>query len=654
MIDPNVNPGAVVRAVTETWTRLKQERVDKETIWEECWLAYCSKFGKGYAEVSQFKSRRYLPWSFKAIENGTAQAIQGVMPHDDWFKLLGRTPDDEKGAKVMTALMKWQHYRSKFKQKAALVIKQARIFGQAPWAINWKQDYIYKPDLYQHAANMAAYMVDKQSGMEAQSPQVPMQVHRNYDGPCLEVGNIFNFVQERHHLDIGYPLRIVRMTCSKAYLEQESIPNSFGWQKYENVDQIQDQNTQNERSDTLIRGVEQLLGINDIPVDGVELLIAMGDIPLKGDGENQTLRNQVVVVANRRTLLRCEPNPYAHGKCPWNMFVLVEDPIEMYGKGDLESALGLQDIANVTVNQVIEAAHRIINPEFVGVQDGVFDADEFISRPGAVHLVAGTAQNLQVLHKPDNTNIGFNSLQYLSGEFNEAANAMTHVSPGDDPSATLTARIARNEDARTGAMIQHIYENFLIPALQMEVDLNQQFMDEETWIRVIEPAQEPAVDPLSGQPLPYPKYESLGPAPMKIQPEDIQGDMDVYPVGSDWIANQQQQVQQMAQIGQMAGAIPPAAAVIDWAEYIRVCAEKMGIRDTDRFIKSPQRVAYEQYQQQLAAQAQQAQQQQGGPGGSSSTSGNRGVASVAGKSDGPKPPPNPGGQSSMGGPQTTG
>lgn len=41
MIDPNVNPGAVVRAVTETWTRLKQERVDKETIWEECWLAYC-------------------------------------------------------------------------------------------------------------------------------------------------------------------------------------------------------------------------------------------------------------------------------------------------------------------------------------------------------------------------------------------------------------------------------------------------------------------------------------------------------------------------------------------------------------------------------------------------------------------------------------
>ena len=43
MIDPNVNPGAVVRAVTETCTRLKQERVDKETIWEECWLAYCSK-----------------------------------------------------------------------------------------------------------------------------------------------------------------------------------------------------------------------------------------------------------------------------------------------------------------------------------------------------------------------------------------------------------------------------------------------------------------------------------------------------------------------------------------------------------------------------------------------------------------------------------
>ena len=653
MISPDVNPQAVTDAILESWKRLKDERTEKENIWQECWLAYNSKFGKGYTEVSQFKSRRYLPWSFKAIENGTAQAIQGVMPHDDWFKILGRTPDDEKSAAVMTSLMKWQHYRTNFKHKATMVIKQARIFGNCPWAVNWKQDYVYKPDLDQHAANMAAYMVDKQSGMEAMSPQVPMQVHRSYDGPELEVGNIFNYVQERHHLDIGYPLRVIRMVCSKAYLDEESIPNAFGWSKYENVENIRDESTQNERSDTLIRGVDQLLGLNDIPVDGVELLIAMGDIKLRSDGENSTLRNHVAVIANRRTLIRCEPNPYAHGKCPWNMFVLVPDPLELYGKGDLENALGLQDIANVTANQVIEASHRILNPEFTAVQDGVFDEDDFVSRPGAVHLV-GTAGNLQILHKPDNTNLGFNQLQFLSGEFNEAANAMTHVAPGDDPSATLTARIARNEDARTGDMIQHIYNTFLMPALQMEIDLNQQFMDEETWIRVIEPAQQPAIDPLSGQPLPYAKYESMGPAPMKIAPEDIQGNLDIYPVGADWIANQQQQVQQMAQIGQMAGAIPPAAEVIDWAEYIRVCAEKMGIRDTDRFIKSPQRVAYERYQQQLAMQAQQASEQQARSQGSGGSAPNRGTASVAGQSDGPKTPANPGGQSSMGGPQTTG
>jgi hypothetical protein len=214
--------------------------------------------------------------------------------------------------------------------------------------------------------------------------------------------------------------------------------------------------------------------------------------------------------------------------------------------------------------------------------------------------------------------------------------------------------MGRNADARTGQMIQHLYDDFLIPALQMQIDLNQQFMDEETWIRVIEPAQEPAIDPLSGQPLPYPKYESMGPAPMLIQPEDIQGDLDIYPVGADWISNQQQQVQQLAQIGQMAGAIPPAAATIDWAEYIRVCAEKMGIRDTARFIKSPQRVAYEQWQQQqLAMQTEQAQQEQGGSGGPSAKAGVRGTQSVAGQPDGPKTPNNPGGQASGGGPQTT-
>jgi hypothetical protein len=663
MISPDVNPEAVQIAVLESWNRLKDERVDKESRWQECLLAYDSRHGKGYAEVSQYKSRRYLPLSFEAAENVSSHLTQGIMPHDEWFQMMGRTPDDEKAAKAMAALMKWQHYRTGFRAKVALLMKQACIFGSVPWAVHWKQDYTYSADMEGHADNMAAYFAQQHLGQQGPPPQVPMQPKRIYDGPCLEVGNIFDYVQERHHLDVGYPLRIVRQTCSIEYLKQEAIKNNFGWSKYENIEDIRESNTSNlEASDSLKRQIELANGIADMPTDGVELLIAMGDIPLKGNGENAVLRNHICVIANRSTLIRCEPSPYAHGKSAWQLFSLVPDPLDLYGKGILESALGIQDLANVRWNQVIEANHRNINQEFVAVLDGIFDVDQFVSAPGAVHQVAQQG-NLQALRAQVDVSSGFSELGFLKSEFNEATNAMKAFTTADyQKSATEISAIQGMMNSRFSEMIRHIETTFLIPCLQMQCDLNQQFMDEETWIRVIEPQQQmPALDPM-GQPMPVPLYESMGPAPMKIAPEDIQGDLDIYPVGAQWIANQQQQVGQLTQWGQMMGAIPPAQAAIDWIEFGRVCAEKMQIRDSWRFIKSPQRVAYEQfqqYQQQLAMQAAEASGQQGGPSeqggdssGASASGGNGGVQSMAGTAQPGSAPASPGGQSSMGGPQT--
>jgi hypothetical protein len=658
MISPDVNPTAVMQAVTETWRRLKDERSEKENIWQECELAYNSKHGKGYNQLAPFRSRRYLPMSFEAVENVSSHLTKGIMPHDDWFKIEGRTPDDDKAAKYMTALLKWQHYRTGFRSEVAKILKTACIFGVAPWSVEWKQDYIYKPDMGAHADQMAQFMAQQHVGMDPGAPPAPpMTLGRIYDGPCLKSISPYDYVQERRHLDLGYPVRIVRMLVSKAYLEQESIPNAFGWQKYENIEDVFEMSSYAEASDSLKQRMDAIKGIGDIPVGTVELLCAYGDIPLRGDGENAVLRNHVCVVANRSTLIRCEPNPYAHGKSPWNMLGLIPDPTSIYSKGVLESALGIQDVANVRMNQIIEANSLANSPQFVAVQDGVFDVDDFISAPGAVHLV-GQQGNLQQIPIRPNVEQGFSELGFMKAEFNEATNAMKAFTTADyQKSATEVSALKNMMDSRFSELIRHLETTFVFPILQMQCDLNQQYMDEATWVRVVEPAQEPAVDPM-GQPMPVPKYEPVGPAPMRIAPEDIQGDLDIYPVGAQWIANQQTEVAQLIQWGQMMGAIPQAQIVVDWAEYGRVGAEKMQLRDTWRFIKSPQRIAYEQYQQFLASQAAQGQPGPGGPaqGGGSGPGGGEGggggVASMAGTPSTPPPPAAPGAQPSAGGPQT--
>lgn len=164
MILPDIDQQQLASWLVTNWRKMKDERSHKEAIWQECWLAYTSKFGQTWQEIAEYRSKRYIPISKLAVESVAAHLTQGVMPHDDWFNILGRTPDDERGAKYMTALMKWQHFRTGWRKQFASILKQAAIFGCVPWAVLWKEDVRWVPDPEQHGENMGAYAAAVESG----------------------------------------------------------------------------------------------------------------------------------------------------------------------------------------------------------------------------------------------------------------------------------------------------------------------------------------------------------------------------------------------------------------------------------------------------------------------------------------------------------
>lgn len=138
---------------------------------------------------------------------------------------------------------------------------------------------------------------------------MPLKPIRKYDGPEIVAGNIFDFVIDRNGND-EYALRINRYFKTKAYLKQMAEPDAMGYSLYQNVDSIQNTNPYTETSDGLRRQIDAEMGFYDIPKDRVELLEAWGDFEINGE----TYHNHVLVVANRTTVLRFEPNPYSHGR----------------------------------------------------------------------------------------------------------------------------------------------------------------------------------------------------------------------------------------------------------------------------------------------------------------------------------------------------
>jgi len=657
MIVRNVDPTGVITFANELWRQGKDERVDKEDIWKECWLAKESKFGKGWKEVKNYRSRRYNPITFQAVLNVGSHYIQGIMPHDDWFNVLGRTGDDDKAAKMMASLMKWQHYRANWRQEMASVINQSIIFGNVPWAVLWEDEKRHIVNQVGYAKELGEWQAAMQAGIQLPPPEMGQMAVTDFDGPVMKCGNIFDYVQLRKSNDRRSAPRIMRQFKTAAYIKSLAQKDESGYSLYENLDAINDENIFREASDSLQQQVEVELGFNPRPKNSVELFECWGDFEIDGE----ILFNHVAVVANRTTLIRLEPNPYFHGKPAWELFTLHDDPNEVYGKGEIESALGLQDVVNVRMNQVIEANGLTVNPQLMVVNDGTIDIDNFISAPGAIHVV-GAQGNIAPLQMPSQASLGMQEIGFMLSQHNEATGSMKAFTTSDyQKSATEVSAISGMLNSRFAETIRSIETRYVIPALRRQIMLNQQLMNVATWIRVVEP--NPTPDPMTG----VPQFESLGPAPMLVSPEMIQGEMDIYPVGASWVANNQQQLGQIIQMAQAFGGIQQAAMTVNYAELQRVCYERAGIRDTYRFLKSKAQVQYDQYVQQQQALAFAAQQQalglQGGPGGQAQNGGQSGGSANPAQPGGPQSmagtprpgtgvPNSPGSQQSNGGPQS--
>jgi hypothetical protein len=196
-------------------------------------------------------------------------------------------------------------------------------------------------------------------------------------------------------------------------------------------------------------------------------------------------------------------------------------------------------------------------------------------------------------------------------QFNQTTGADQSFTTQDyKKSATEVANQAQAAGARNQFMVRHIEQNFLLPALSMWFQLNQQMMDRPTWIRIIGDSQSGVVfDPDTGQPAPVQQQA------FQVTPESIAGNFDVMITGSSSMQRTTQETQATIQLFQIIMQ-SQAAMVVKMPELLNDLAKLMKLRNAWRWLKTPQEIALEQQQQQMAQQAQAGAGPNGGnPGG---------------------------------------
>lgn len=592
--------------VLSNWKEMREERSELEDTWKRCLMAFLCKFDKKWAEYAKQanRSRRYVALTFDAVETITPQIVDASMGVEDWLKILPLRPgfneDDDQWAEAMKYLLQYQMIQGKFQKTARIAARSMGLLGNCPWSGGWVERKAVKYDQFNDAMaewveKMGAYtreatqlkaqhrvMSLQAQAMGQEPPQTPQLIEPPrppkdmdiiYRGPILQIGSIFNYVQEQHPNDAFGSLRIMRSFRTKAYLKKMAEPKEDGYRLYSHIDKVSELTSEDRAPDneaeTLMKmamGMQMPFGKNKVEVKEMH-----GTFEISKGGENGIYENYIVTVANDQ-LIRCEPSPMFSGRPMIQNARLTVMEGAVYGIGYVEKALDEQDSANAIHNQGIDAVNVVIQPEFEVMEDNLIDGVMKPSGPGVRHMVNELGSIIPIQKNFQGIPMGFAALNESIARHERTTGAI-NTSGGGDETATRTARNTNIIATKMGAHVEAFEDELITEALNMFMEMNAQYLDTEQIVQITQDGRIKNVT---------------------IPPHYIRRGGLVRAAGSRYLAEREQRIQNLMMATQLAeqrmaqGVPSPVRDDKLWAKLMK---EILG--ESDDIVKSPEEYAAE-------------------------------------------------------------
>lgn len=509
----------IKQQVVDGWREMCDERDEAEETWRRCLMAYLNYFDKKWVEYATQanRSHRFVALSWDAVETVLPQIYNAALMQDNAHRVRpirqgGDSEEDDMWAEAMTHYIRYQMRMSGYKAIARTAIKSMLITGNCPWTCDWHVKRA--PDYGQFADAMKRWLEEsRQYHAEYQDmmaeyqqlslrselmgqplppppefenpPPPPRDLDIVYEGPRLRIGSIFNYVEEQHPNEQDQALRIMRTFRTKAYLKQMAQPDDTGYRLYDRLQYVKDlvapDTARDNEHETLIK---LALGM-EVPNNKtkVELKEMHGTFEIMTGQEKGIYENYIVTVANDSEVIRCEPSPLASGRPMIHNAKLITLEGAVYGIGIIEKALDEQDSANAIHNQTIDAVNSVIAPELEVVLDNLVDAVMKPSGPGVRHEVNESGSINPIRKSFEGIPTGFNAVQAAIARHERITGAI-NTAPQGEETATRTARNTNIIATKLGGHVVSVEDNLLTPSLDMFLEMNAQYIDEDQVIQV--------------------------------------------------------------------------------------------------------------------------------------------------------------------------
>ena len=429
-----------------------------------------------------WQSNIWVPLSFSTIET----VVPRLVSNRPQIDILPREPNDEKYAQIMGKIIDYQWDQMNMNVLLPEAVKEMCIYGTVVLKAFW----------YKEESNV----IDKQM-VDEQMPELgQVEVEENktiYNGPKVEVVDLYDFFVDPKATTIDNAEWVIHRSMRTLDYLHEMMEDG----KYKNIKLLEDEGGSFAGNDDEKQMRRNTIGIS-MPVEQrndklIEILEYWTD-------------ERVITVANRKIIIRDQENPFRHGKKPFIVCVDQKIPHEFYGMGELEPIETLQYELNDRRNQRMDNVTLILNRMWV-VQNGKgVDEDELVSDAGGV-VHTDDPNAIQQLVLPDVTSSSYQEETIIKADIQQTSGVtdFTRGMSSDalaNDTATGISLLQEASNARFRLKIQNIEDMMLKRLGEMMVSMNNQFMSDETTIRIVGDEGK--------------EFET-------IKPEDIKGNFDV-------------------------------------------------------------------------------------------------------------------------------
>ncbi len=513
------------------------------------------------------RSQVYSPQLRKNVEFAVRNTRRNLFPTDDYFTIDSPDDEEETQSGKVKRFLRWQQVNKiSLKRYVTPFLRQLFIYGWSPVKVVWLEQF---KKIFTHEKQMIEYNetitdpVTRQKYSFPKQEEAIVQIKKDIpvkQNPTFLPIDVFGFYI--------YPWTLWDAQDAYACMEEISLTEEqlqLGEENgaYDNIDKVKklESNVSTKQVHSKKKRMADL-GVSDEIVKEAKEAYGIeywGKFDLFDNGKEIDC---LITIMEEKEVIQVRQNPHYDQEPAYLVGKLDELVGDFYAQGLISPLQTLQYFLNDTTNQMNDALTYTLMP-IVKYNPGMLHKNsKLILAPGAMWALNDAVQGAVFDRPPDVSQSGLISVNNTKNEIDSYPGFERIPTTGRRP-ATQVQALQEERGINILDWSENLEAQVMAPFLRKQFMLNQQFLDDEVWFKV------------------------LGQKPEKIAPEDLVGNYHFYWLGANQTQNLIVKSRQMIEALNIALAIPPSPIEQPdyWYIFKRIWKEGLGLDGDDKVVK---------------------------------------------------------------------